>query len=66
MPTAISANQKLASALLKRDVVEFIAERRPERSWRVIARDIYEATKGQVDVTPQTVINWYGEREDGS
>jgi hypothetical protein len=61
MPTATSANQKLATALLKQDVVDFIAERRPDRSWRVIARDIYEATKGQVDVTPQTVINWYSE-----
>lgn len=59
MPTATSANRKLATALLKRDVVDFIAERRPDRSWRVIARDIYEATKGEVDVTPQTVINWY-------
>lgn len=63
MPTATSANQKLASALLHRDVVEFIAERRPDRSWRVIARDIYEATHGLVDVTPQTLINWYQDHE---
>lgn len=63
MPIDASHTRKLASVLLKQDVVEYILERRPHRSWRVIARDIYEATGGEVDVTPQTVINWVRENE---
>lgn len=50
--------QKLASILLDEPVVEWIAVRRPGTSWLQIAYQLREATKGQVDVTPQTLINW--------
>lgn len=54
--------QKLANVLLGQDVRDFIAERRAaNRAWRFIARDLYEATNGQVDVTYETLRQWFGE-----
>lgn len=54
--------QRLATVLLGRDVRDFIAERRAtNRAWRFIARDLYEATDGQVDVTYETLRQWFGE-----
>lgn len=51
--------QRLATLLLERDVREFIEEKRAEgRAWRFIARDLYDATNGQVDVTYETVRSW--------
>ena len=48
--------QQLADMLLGRPVVDFIAERRADgRPWRFVARDLYEATNGQVDVTYENV-----------
>lgn len=52
--------QKLATMLLGRDVREFIAERRDQRrAWRFIARDLYEATNGEIDVTYETLRQWH-------
>jgi hypothetical protein len=28
-------------------------------SWRTIGRELFQATDGQVDVTEQTLINWF-------
>ncbi len=43
---------------------DWIADRRQEgKSWRLIVRDLYEATDGIIDVAPQTLINWTEERE---
>lgn len=54
--------QRLASLLLGSDVRAFIAEKRAAgRPWRFIARDLYEATDGQIDVTHETLRQWYGE-----
>jgi hypothetical protein len=56
-----TATQRLASLLLKQDVRTFIAERRESGvAWRHIARDLYNATDGQVDVTYETLRNWHG------
>lgn len=53
--------QRLASVLLGSDVRGFIAEKRGAgRPWRFIARDLYEATDGQIDVTYETLRQWYG------
>lgn len=58
----ITATQRLASHLIGRDVRDFIAERRDEhRPWRFIARDLYEATDGQIDVTHETLRQWHSE-----
>lgn len=55
-----TATQRLASHLLGRDVRDFIAERRTEgRAWRFVARDLYEATDGLVDVTHETLRQWH-------
>lgn len=57
-----TANQRLANVLLGQDVRDFIAERRTAgRAWRLIARDLYEATDRQVDVTHETLRSWFGE-----
>lgn len=56
----VTATQQLASLLLKRDVNDFIAEKRAEgRPWRFVARDLYDATDGQVDVTYETLRTWH-------
>lgn len=54
--------QRLASLLLGTDVRDFIAQKRAEgRPWRFVARDLYDATDGQVDVTYETLRQWFGE-----
>lgn len=53
---------KLASILLGQDVREWIGHRRTDgRSWRLISRDLYEATNRQVDVTHESVRSWVTE-----
>lgn len=52
--------QKLAGIILGRPVEEWIRDRRETtgRSWRLISRDLYEATNGQVDITHEAVRKW--------
>lgn len=51
--------QRLASILLHRPVSDFIGESRAAgKSWRVISRDLYKATNGQIDVTAETLRGW--------
>lgn len=58
----VTATQKLATHLIGQDVQVFIAERRAKkRAWRFIARDLYEATDGAVDVAHETLRQWYGD-----
>lgn len=59
MPTP---TQLLAGALLGQPATDWITARRAEgRSWRFIARDLADATDGQIDVTVQTLHNWMRE-----
>lgn len=52
--------QRLASLILQEDVRDFIARKRDEgRPWRFIARDLHDATQGQVDVTYETLRQWH-------
>lgn len=54
-----TATQRLADILLDEPVETFVSRKRSEgRSWRLIARDIYTLTDGQVDVTTQTLRMW--------
>ncbi len=55
----MTSAQQLATILLKQDVSEWIAERRPGMSWRKLARELHDATDGQVDVTQQTLYSWH-------
>jgi hypothetical protein len=58
-PTDQTPNQRLASLILGQPVQSWIITRRTAgRSWRLVARDLYEATNGQIDVTHETVRNW--------
>lgn len=59
MPTP---TQLLAGALIGQPVTDWItAQRQAGRPWRFIARDLAEATDGQIDVTVQTLHNWMRE-----
>lgn len=52
--------QRLADALLAGGLDEYVQTRRSEgRSWRLIARDIWTDTDGQVDVTEVTLRGWF-------
>lgn len=55
---------RLAEVLLGGDgaLTEFVQIRRPARSWRLIARDLYESTDGQIDVTYETLRGWFPEQ----
>lgn len=54
------ASFRLAGVLLGRDPVGWLHERRGAAlSWRAIARELYLLTDGHVDVTDQTLRNWY-------
>ena len=58
-PMTDTPTQKLASIILGQDVREWITQRRDEgRSWRLISRDLYEATNRQVDVTHESIRSW--------
>lgn len=69
MATPSTSTKLLADLLLEqgqgRDLAAFVRERRPEKSWRIIARELYEATDRKVDVTSQTLRSWFGDGERG-
>lgn len=57
-----SSTQRLAELLLGSPLVDFIADRRAAgRSWRLLSRDLREATDGQVDITGETLRVWSAE-----
>lgn len=53
--------EQLADVLLGQPLQDYVLSRRPERSWRLIARDVYTATNGRIDVTHETLRGWYSE-----
>lgn len=57
MPTP---TQRAADHILGGTLAEFVASRRVEgRSWRLIARDLMEATG--IDVTHETIRGWFSD-----
>lgn len=59
-PPDTPALHRLVDTLMDGNLDSFVAERRAAgRAWRLISRDIYEATK--VDVTNETLRRWYQE-----
>lgn len=57
-----SHRAELADHLLPGGLEEFVMSRRiAGKSWRRIALDLRDATKTVVDVTHQTVKNWFPE-----
>ncbi len=69
MASGTAPRQRLASLLLKRPVMDFIAERRANGlSFRTIAADLREETSGEIAVSDMTVRAWWlatpeGQRE---
>lgn len=54
------AQQRYADLLLGRNVDDFIAERRADAvPYRRIARDLADATSGEIDVSDVTVRAWH-------
>lgn len=54
--------QKLANYLLtdQGGLERFVRDRRAEgKTWRVITRDLWEATGRQIDVTVECLRGWY-------
>ncbi len=57
-------SRQLADLLLDGGIDDFVATRRAgdrPRAWRLIARDIWEATDGKLDLTYETLRSWYPE-----
>lgn len=47
-----------------RPLSEWVAERRErDESWRSISNEIRDRTAGVLDLPPQTLLNWYGDRD---
>lgn len=60
--TAPTPNRRLADLLLGDDgpLEEFVRTRRAEGvAWRIIARDLYEATDRELDLTYETLRSWF-------
>lgn len=58
MPTE-TPKQRLASLLLREPVDVWIKQRRAAgKSWRAISDDLRAMTKGEIDVTHQTLVIW--------
>ncbi len=63
MPGDPTASQVLAEVLLQRPLSEYVAEKRtatPKWPWRLIATQLATDTDGKVDVTHETLRQWYG------
>lgn len=64
--TATAPRQRLASLLLSRPVLDFIAERRADDiPYRRIAADLRDATSGEVDTSDVTIRAWWLATEQG-
>jgi hypothetical protein len=58
-----TTTQRLADVLLDGKLSEFVFERRAKhRSWRLIARDLYEQTG--IDLTYETLRRWYPDDDE--
>jgi hypothetical protein len=54
--------RRLADLLLGGSLDEFVLTRRREgRSWRLISRDIWETTDGELDITYETLRSWFAD-----
>lgn len=63
---APSPTYHLANHLLRGRLEHFVRTRRSDgRSWRLIARDLYEKTTGVIDVTHETLRSWFPDDENG-
>lgn len=64
---ASTPTAQLADLILGDDgpLEDFVRSRRAtNRAWRLIARDLYEATGQRIDVTYETLRSWYPDEAD--
>lgn len=55
-----TATRRLAEVVLGESLEEYVRSRRSAgRAWRLIARDLWEATDGEIDVTYETLRTWF-------
>lgn len=69
-PTTGTATQRLTAIVLAQhgggSLDEFVRARRaldPPRPWRLIARDLYEATDREVDLAFETLRGWFPDED---
>ena len=55
----ITTTQRLTEIVLGEPLGPFVLSRRPT-AWRVIARDLFFATDGKVDISGESLRAWYG------
>lgn len=67
MPTAtFKLTNELAQQLLGQSLAEFVSTRRtgaPPMAWDRIARDLWQATDGKIDVSGVSLKKWVGDDE---
>lgn len=56
--------QQLATLRLGRDLGEFVAERRPERTWKQIANDLQAVT--DISVSHESLRLWFGQPDEAA
>lgn len=65
MATMPTPKRQLADLLTPGGLDNFVAERRDrDASWRSIALDLFTATDGKVNITPESLRLWYGIRPE--
>ncbi len=64
---AATVTRRYADLLLQGQLETFVRERRAQdRAWRLISRDLWEATGGELDITYETLRSWFPDPEKGS
>lgn len=68
MDPTLPATHRLADILLadKGPLEEFVRSRRaqtPKRAWRLIERDLLDATDRQIDISFETLRSWFPDEQ---
>lgn len=60
MPSRLTPNRRLADLLVPGGIENFVrSRRRAGRAWRLISRDLWEETAGELDITYETLRSWF-------
>ncbi len=55
----MTPTQQLVEMILGEPIEAWIAKQRADGiAWRIVARNLYGATNGRIDVTHETLRNW--------
>jgi hypothetical protein len=62
-----TVTRRYADLLLQGQLEEFVRSRRAKRrAWRLISRDLWEETGGELDLTYETLRSWFSDDEDST